>query len=44
MNDIFYFIQNAYICNFSDENSLYSINTSIELGKKTLYAEAEQNR
>ena len=44
INDFFYFIQNAYICNFSDENSLYSINTSIELGKKTLYAETEQNR
>ena len=86
INDIFYFIQDAYICNFADDNSLYSIennfkedktrlkknfeilrgwfyenhtvlnpgkchyliinkdiaNESIELGKKTLHAEAEQ--
>ena len=86
INDIFYFIQDAYICNFADDNSLYSIednlkevktilkknfeilqwwfyenymvlnpgkchyliinndiiNTSIELGEKVLYAEAEQ--
>ena len=25
INDIFYFIQDAYICNFADDNSLYSI-------------------
>ena len=25
INDIFYFIQEAYICNFTDDNSLYSI-------------------
>ena len=25
INDIFYFIQDAYICNFADHNSLYSI-------------------
>ena len=87
INDIFYFIQDAYICNFADDNSLYSIednlkevktileknfellqgwfyenymvlnpgkchyliinndiiNSSIELGEKMLYAEAEQN-
>ena len=86
INDILYFIQDAYICNFADDNSLYSIednlkevkailkknfellqewfyenhmvlnpgkchylvinkditNESIELGKKILYAEAEQ--
>ena len=24
-NDIFYFIQDAYICNFADDHSLYSI-------------------
>ena len=86
INDIFYFIQDAYICNFADGNSLYSIddnfkevktmlkknfellqvwfyenhmvlnpgkcyyliinkdiaNECIELGKKTLHAEAEQ--
>ena len=86
INDIFYFIQDAYICHFADDNSLYSIednlkevktilkknfeliqgwfyenymvlnprkyhyliinndtiNASIELGEKILYAEAEQ--
>ena len=86
INDIFYFIQDDYICNFADYNSLYSIedifkevktmfkksfellqgwfyenhmvpnsgkchyliinkditNESIELGKKTVHAEAEQ--
>ena len=25
MNDIFYFIQDAYVCNFADDNSFYSI-------------------
>ena len=25
INDIFFFIQDAYICNFADDNSLYSI-------------------
>ena len=25
INDIFYFIQDAYICNFADGSSLYSI-------------------
>ena len=25
VNDIFYFIEDAYICNFADGNSLYSI-------------------
>ena len=25
LNDIFYFIQGAYICNFAGDNSLYSI-------------------
>ena len=25
INDIFYFIQDTYICNFADDNSLYSI-------------------
>ena len=25
INDIFYFVQDAYICNFTDDNSLYSI-------------------
>ena len=86
INDIFYFIQDAYICNFADDNSSYSvednfqevktvlkknfellkgwfyvnhmvlnpekchyltinkdiINESIELGKKSLHAKAEQ--
>ena len=28
INDIFYFIQNACICNFADDNSLYSIEDS----------------
>ena len=86
INDIFYFIQDAYICNFADDNSSYSVednfqevktmlkknfellkgwfyvnhmvlnpekchyltinkditNESIELGKKTLHAKAEQ--
>ena len=25
INDIFYFIQGAYLCNFADDNSLYSL-------------------
>ena len=25
INDIFYFIQEAYVCNFDDDNSLYSM-------------------
>ena len=36
MNDIFYFIQGAYICNFADDNSLYSIEDNFQEVKTML--------
>ena len=30
MNDIFYFIQDAYVCNFADDNSFCSIEDNFE--------------
>ena len=36
INDIFYFIQDAYICNFADDNSLYSIEDNLKEVKTIL--------
>ena len=36
INDIFYFIQDAYICNFADDKSLYSIEDNLKEVKTTL--------
>ena len=36
INDIFYFIQDAYICNFADDNSLYSIEDNFKEVKTML--------
>ena len=36
INDIFYFIQDAYICNFADDNSLYSIEDNFKYVKTIL--------
>ena len=36
INDVFYFIQDAYICNFSDDNSLYSIEDNFKEVKTIL--------
>ena len=36
INDIFHFIQGAYICNFADCNSLYSIQGNFKEGKTIL--------
>ena len=36
ITDIFFFIQEAYICNFADDNSLYSINDNFEEVKAIL--------
>ena len=36
INDIFYFIQDAYICNFADDHSLYSIEDNLKEVKTIL--------
>ena len=36
VNDIFYFIQDAYICNFADDNSLYPIENNFKEVKTML--------
>ena len=36
INDIFYFMQESYICNFADDNSLYSIEDNFEEVKNIL--------
>ena len=36
INDIFYFIQDAYICNFADDNALYSIEDNLKEVKTIL--------
>ena len=36
INDILYFIQDAYICNFADDNSLYSIEVNLKEVKTIL--------
>ena len=36
INDIFYFIQDAYICTFADDNSLYSIEDNFKEVKTML--------
>ena len=36
INDIFYFIEDAYTCNFSDDNSLYSIEDNFKEVKTML--------
>ena len=36
INDIFYFIQDAYICNFAHDNSLYSIEANLKEVKTML--------
>ena len=36
INDIFYFIQDAYIWNFADDNSLYSIENNFKENKTML--------
>ena len=36
INNIFYFIQDAYICNFADDNSLYSIENNLKEVKTIL--------
>ena len=36
INDIFYFIQDAYICNFADDNLLYSIEDNLKKVKNIL--------
>ena len=36
INDIFYFIQDAYICNFADDSSLYSIEDNFKEVKTML--------
>ena len=36
INNIFYFIQDAYICNFADDNSLYSIEDNLKEVKTIL--------
>ena len=36
INDIFCFIQDAYICNFADDNSLYSIEDNLKEVKTIL--------
>ena len=41
INDIFYFIQDAYICHYLIVNKDF-INESIELEERILHAEAEQ--
>ena len=39
INDIFYFIQDVYICNFADDNSLYSIEDNFKEVKTMLKKE-----
>ena len=41
VNDIFYFIQDAYICNFGDDNSLYSIEDNFKEVKTVLKKDFE---
>ena len=36
INDIFYFTQGAYICNFADDNSVYSIEDNFKEVKTML--------
>ena len=36
INDIFYFIQDVYICNFADDNSLYSTKDNLKEVKTIL--------
>ena len=36
INDIYYFIQDAYICNFADDNSLYAIEDNFKEVKTIL--------
>ena len=41
INYIFYFIQGAYICNFADDNSLYSIEDNLKEVKTILKKNVE---
>ena len=36
LNDIFYFINNGYLCNYADDNTLYSIGKNLNMVKENL--------
>ena len=41
INDIFYFIENCYSCNYANDNTLYAFDCSMNVVKEKLYKEFE---
>ena len=41
INDMFYFIENCYLCNYADDNTLYAFDCNMNVAKEKLYKDFE---
>ena len=42
INDMFYFIENCYLCNYADDNTLYAFDCNMNVVKEKLYKDFEE--